>query len=178
MLTLLRIALIPAIIYFLLMPMPRGPLIALVLFSIAALSDAVDGYLARSRDRETNFGKLADPIADKLLIISILVIFIELKRISSVPVMIIIAREFLVTGLRIIASSQGVVLAASLLGKLKTVSQIGLVFALLGQEAFGWGATGELLKMIFIYLAVVLALVSGVEYFYRCRGLLRPKAQP
>lgn len=172
-LTLLRVLMIPAIVYFLLVPRPRGWLIAFVLFAIATLSDAVDGYLARQRKHETSLGKIADPIADKLLVTAVLLVFVELGQISSVPVIVLLAREFLVTGLRIVLSVQEVVLGAGLWGKLKTLTQIGLVFVLLGQEAFGWGATGELLKTIFLYGAVALALISGVEYFYRCRGMLR-----
>lgn len=172
-LTLLRIVFIPAILYFLLAPVPSGGLIALGLFALAALSDAVDGYLARSREDETNLGKFADPIADKLLVISVLLAFVQLQEISAVPVIIIIAREFLVMGLRTVIGVQGIVLGASLWGKLKTISQIGLVLVMLGQGAFSWGMAGELVKAVIIYLAVTLTVISGIEYFYRFRKLLR-----
>jgi CDP-diacylglycerol--glycerol-3-phosphate 3-phosphatidyltransferase len=170
LLTLLRIVFIPAILYFLLAPGPNFGLIALVLFALAALSDAVDGYLARSREDETNLGKFADPIADKLLVISVLLAFVQLQKILAVPVIIIIAREFLVTGLRTVMLTQGVVLGASIWGKLKTISQIGLVFVLLSQGAFHWDADG--VKTILIPIVVTVTVISGIEYFYRFRKLL------
>lgn len=169
-LTLVRILLIPAILYFVLVPVSNGGLISLILFALAALSDAVDGYLARVREDETNLGKFADPIADKLLIISVLLAFVQLQQLSAVPVIIIIAREFLVTGLRTVISVQGVVLGASIWGKLKTISQIVLVFVLLGQGAFRWDAA--LLKTVLIYVVVAVTVISGIEYFYRFRKLL------
>jgi CDP-diacylglycerol--glycerol-3-phosphate 3-phosphatidyltransferase len=170
-LTLLRIVLIPAILYFVLVPGPNFGLIALGLFALAALTDAADGYLARWRRNETTLGRFADPIADKILIISVLLAFVQLQQISAVPVIVIIAREFLVTGLRTVISTQGVVLEASLWGKLKTLSQIGLVFVLLSQSAFRWDAEG--VKAVLIPIVVAVTVISGAEYFYRFRQLLR-----
>lgn len=170
LLTLLRIVLIPAILYFVLVPGSYNGTIAFVLFALAALSDAADGFFARAQKGETNLGKFADPIADKILIISVLLAFVQLHEISSVPVIIIIAREFLVTGLRTVISSQGVVLGASLWGKLKTISQIGLVFVLLSQSALRWDADG--VKAILIPAVVAVTVISGIEYFYRFRKLL------
>lgn len=169
-LTLLRIVLIPVILYFVLVPGSYNGAIALALFALAALSDAADGFLARTQKGETNLGKFADPIADKILIISVLLGFVQLQEISAVPVIIIIAREFLVTGLRTVISSQGVVLGASLWGKLKTISQIGLVFVLLSQGAFRWDADG--VKSVLIPVVVAVTVISGIEYFYRFRKLL------
>ncbi|MCX8103006.1 MAG: CDP-diacylglycerol--glycerol-3-phosphate 3-phosphatidyltransferase [Candidatus Bipolaricaulota bacterium] len=169
-LTLLRVLFIPAILYFVLVPGSYNGAIALVLFALAALSDAVDGYIARLREHETNLGKFADPIADKILIISVLLAFVQLQEISAVPVIIIIAREFLVTGLRTVVSTHGVVLSASLWGKLKTISQIGLVCVLLSQEAFRWDADG--VKAVLVPIVVAVTVISGIEYFYRFRKLL------
>ena len=169
-LTLLRIVLIPAILYFVLVPGPSFGMIALGLFALAALTDAADGYLARWRRNETNLGKFADPIADKILISSVLLAFVQLQEISAVPVIVIIAREFLVTGLRTVINTQGVVLGASLWGKLKTVSQIGLVFVLLSQSAFRWDVNG--VKAALIPIVVAVTVISGIEYFYRFRKLL------
>lgn len=169
-LTLLRILLIPAILYFVLVSGSYHGAMALALFALAAISDAVDGYIARLREHETNVGKFADPIADKILIISVLLAFVQLQEISAVPVIIIVAREFLVTGLRTVISAQGVVLGASLWGKLKTISQIGLVFVLLSQSAFRWDADG--VKSVLIPLVVAVTVISGIEYFYRFRKLL------
>lgn len=169
-LTLLRILFIPAILYFVLVSGSYHGAIALVLFALAAISDAVDGYIARLREHETNVGKFADPIADKILIISVLLAFVQLQEIYAVPVIIIIAREFLVTGLRTVMLTQGVVLGASIWGKLKTISQIGLVFVLLSQGAFRWDADG--VKAILIPMVVTVTVISGIEYFYRFRKLL------
>lgn len=169
-LTLLRILLIPAILYFVLVSGSYHGAMALALFALAAISDAVDGYIARLREHETNVGKFADPIADKILIISVLLAFVQLQEISAVPVIIIVAREFLVTGLRTVISAQGVVLGASLWGKLKTISQIGLVFVLLSQGAFRWDADG--VKSVLIPIVVAVTVISGIEYFYRFRKLL------
>ncbi len=164
-LTFLRVLLIPLIIFFLFSA--QGASIALVLFIVAALSDLIDGYLARRRAHETDLGKIADPIADKLLVMAVLLAFIELDQISSVPVMVLLAREFLVTGLRIAAGARGIVVGAGLSGKLKTVSQMALVLALLGERTFGGDATSDLLITVLLSLAVVLSVVSGAEYFYR-----------
>ena len=169
-LTLLRLVLIPVILYFVLVPGSYNGAIALALFALAAFSDAADGWAARAQKGETKLGKFADPIADKILIISVLLAFVQLQEITAVPVIIIIAREFLVTGLRTVMSTQGVVLGASLWGKLKTLSQMGLVFVLLSQGAFRWDADG--VKAILVPLVVAITVISGIEYFYRFRKLL------
>lgn len=168
--TLLRIVLIPAILYFMLVSGSHHELIALGLFAVAAMTDAIDGYLARRQQDETNLGRFADPIADKILISSVLLAFVQLQEISAVPVIIIIAREFLVTGLRTLISTHGVVLEASLWGKLKTLSQIGLVCVLLSQSAFRWDA--DSVKTVFIPIVLAITVISGIEYFYRFRKLL------
>ncbi|MCS6937107.1 MAG: CDP-diacylglycerol--glycerol-3-phosphate 3-phosphatidyltransferase [Candidatus Bipolaricaulota bacterium] len=163
-LTLLRVLLIPFIVFFLFAPQGAWP--ALVLFLIAALSDLVDGYIARRRADETDLGKIADPIADKLLVLAVLLVFVEFGRISSVPVMVLLAREFLVSGLRIAAGARGRVIAAGLGGKLKTISQMALVLALLGERVLGQGGS-VLWVTALLWLTVVLSVVSGAEYFYR-----------
>jgi len=156
---------------FLLLPIKGGPLVAIIIFALAALSDAIDGWLARSFKQTTAFGQFADPIADKLLIMAALLAFIQRGEISAIPVMIILSREFLVTGLRIWAAAQAQIIQASALGKLKTLSHIGLVFIILGDSYWSWGPAGEIVKNVFIYLAVVLAVASAVEYFYNSRRL-------
>ncbi len=168
--TLARIVLIPAILYFVLTSGSHHELIALLLFAVAAMTDAIDGYVARRQRDETNLGKFADPIADKILILSVLVAFVQLQEISAVPVIIIIAREFLVTGLRTVIGAHGVVLGASVWGKLKTFSQMGLLFVLLSQGAFRWDADG--VKTLLIPIVVAITVISGIEYFYRFRKLL------
>lgn len=173
--TLIRIAVIPIFLFFLLSEVVRGgELIALVIFTLAALSDAVDGWLARNRGQVTDFGKFADPIADKLLIMAALLVFVGMGEISPVWIVIILTREMLVMGLRIWAMAQNVVISASILGKLKTLSHIGLVIVLIGHHHWKWGVTGDQVKLAFIVLAVALTLLSGFEYFYKSRNLFRP----
>ncbi|MBI1729737.1 CDP-diacylglycerol--glycerol-3-phosphate 3-phosphatidyltransferase [Candidatus Acetothermia bacterium] len=172
--TLLRMAMIPLFLFFLLSGIvPHGEIFALVVFATAAISDGVDGWIARSRKQETLFGKFADPIADKLLIMAALLAFVGLGEIWNVWVLIILAREFLVMGLRLLAISHDVVISASILGKLKTLSHICLVVVLLLNRFWEWGPVGDSVKNGFIYLAVALTLLSGFEYFYKSRSLFR-----
>jgi CDP-diacylglycerol--glycerol-3-phosphate 3-phosphatidyltransferase len=169
--TLARIACVPLFMFLVLSGRSLGTILAIALFSLAAISDAVDGYLARSLKQTTLLGKFADPIADKLLVVAALLAFVQLGELTAAPVMVIVAREFLVTGLRILAIAQGEVIAASLFGKLKTISQIGLVLAILVARIAGWGDAGEVAKAGFLYLAITLSLISAGEYFYRSRHL-------
>ncbi|HDL85803.1 MAG TPA: CDP-diacylglycerol--glycerol-3-phosphate 3-phosphatidyltransferase [Candidatus Acetothermia bacterium] len=169
--TLARIASVPLFMYLLLMEKPIATILAIVLFVLAAASDAVDGYLARSMKQTTVFGKFADPIADKLLIAGALIAFVQLGELSAAVTMIIISREFLVTGLRIMAIAEGKVIAASPLGKLKTMSHIGLVLIILSGRYFSLGPALSTTKAVFVYLAIALAIISGGEYFYRSRQL-------
>jgi CDP-diacylglycerol--glycerol-3-phosphate 3-phosphatidyltransferase len=157
--------------YLLLMDKPVGTILAIVLFVLAAASDAVDGYLARSMNQTTVFGKFADPIADKLLIAGALISFVQLGELSASVTMVIISREFLVTGLRIMAIAEGEVISASPLGKLKTLSHIGLVLIILAGRYFVLSPALLTTKSVFIYLAIALAVISGGEYFYRSRRL-------
>jgi CDP-diacylglycerol--glycerol-3-phosphate 3-phosphatidyltransferase len=150
---------------------PVGRVVGVVLFFLSAMSDAVDGYLARSFKQTSVFGKFADPIADKLLVISALVCLLQLGELNAVWVMIIIAREFLVTGLRILAISEGQVIPASLLGKLKTISHVVLVLAILVDRSFTVGAWIGIARDAALALALALTVISGVEYFVRCRKL-------
>ncbi|MCS7240607.1 MAG: CDP-diacylglycerol--glycerol-3-phosphate 3-phosphatidyltransferase [Candidatus Bipolaricaulota bacterium] len=177
-LTLARFAAVPLFLVFLFMPGTVFKILALAIFAVAALTDAVDGYLARSLREVTTFGKLADPIADKVLVAAALVSFVEFGELRAIPVIVILAREFLVTGLRIFAIAEGVVVPASSLGKLKTISHVGLVLFILATRYFGIGEWGELAKQGFLYLAVALAVVSGGEYFWRARALFRPRLTP
>src|SRR5881398_750686 len=131
-LTVIRILLVPVLIVALLDKTGGGDLLAAIVFATASLTDAIDGYLARSRNWVTTFGKLMDPIADKLLIVAALVALVSLGRLEAWVAMVIIAREFAVTVLRAaIGTQQGVVIAASWLGKLKTVAQVAMVMALI-----------------------------------------------
>ncbi|MGB9757184.1 MAG: CDP-diacylglycerol--glycerol-3-phosphate 3-phosphatidyltransferase [Candidatus Bipolaricaulaceae bacterium] len=174
-LTVARVAAVPLFLVFLFLPGTVFKILALVIFALAALTDAVDGYLARSLREVTTFGKLADPIADKILVAAALVSFVEFGELRALPVIVILGREFLVTGLRIFALAEGVTIAASGLGKLKTISHVGLVLFILATRYFGIGAWGEVAKQAFLYLAVGLAVISGGEYFWRARDLFRAR---
>jgi len=169
--TLARIASVPLFMFLVLLGGNVATILAIALFSLEAISDAVDGYLARSFKQTTLFGQFADPIADKLLIVAALISFVQLGELTAAPVMVIVAREFLVTGLRILAIAQGEVIAASLFGKLKTISHIGLVLVVLVDRLSSWGEPGKQAKAGFLYLAITLSLISAGEYFYRCRRL-------
>lgn len=162
---------IPLFLFFLYSEHPLFGIFALAIFAIAAATDAVDGYLARSRAQTTPFGQFMDPIADKILVMAALVSFVELGELPGIPVIAILAREFLVTGLRILAVGQGIAVPASPLGKLKTISHVALVLVILVGRHFGLGTIGPELKMAFLYLALLLALVSGGEYFWRARAV-------
>src|SRR4051812_11892162 len=171
-LTLVRILLVPVLLVALLDETPNGDLLAAIVFAVASLTDAIDGYLARSRNWVTTFGKLMDPIADKLLIIGALVALVSLNRLAAWVAMVIIAREFAVTAMRMAAVSQGVVVSANVLGKLKTVLQVGMVFALIivGDDDQAWVS-------VLVYLTVAVTVFSGVDYFFGIRGKLRERDQ-
>lgn len=131
-LTIMRIILIPLFLVFILVKdIPYGSLIALLIFVLASITDKVDGYIARSRNQITNFGKFMDPLADKMLVISALIALVECGLIPSWMVIVIIAREFAISGLRMLAASEGLIVAASWWGKIKTVIQIAATMALL-----------------------------------------------
>src|SRR5215475_10457840 len=130
-LTVFRILLVPVLVVALLDATPSGDLFAAIVFAVASLTDLLDGYLARTRNSITTFGKLMDPIADKLLIIAALVALVSLGRLEAWVAMVIIAREFAVTAMRMAAAQQGVIVPAGTLGKAKTVTQVAAIFALI-----------------------------------------------
>jgi CDP-diacylglycerol--glycerol-3-phosphate 3-phosphatidyltransferase len=165
-LTLLRILAVPVVVVALLGETPNGDALAAAVFALAAVTDGLDGYFARSRGSITTFGKLMDPIADKLLIVAALVSLVSLDRLEAWVAMVIIAREFAVTVMRVIAAERGVVIAASWLGKAKTVLQIAAVFALIAANpAPAW-------VDVLVYLAVAATLISGADYFFGLRRRL------
>ncbi|HEY5557113.1 CDP-diacylglycerol--glycerol-3-phosphate 3-phosphatidyltransferase [Acetobacterium sp.] len=162
--TVLRMLMIPFFIAALLIDFPFHQPIAAALFIIAALTDSLDGYLARSRNLVTDFGKFMDPLADKLLVCSALICFVELGSVPAWIVIIIIAREFAITGLRTLAASDGIVISASKWGKAKTMSQmIAIVIILFNNWPFA--LINFPADMIMIYIALVLTIFSGVDYF-------------
>jgi CDP-diacylglycerol---glycerol-3-phosphate 3-phosphatidyltransferase len=160
LLTLIRILLVPVLVVVLLQATPHGSWVAAAVFALAAITDTLDGYLARSRRSVTTFGKVMDPIADKLLIAAALISLVSVGRVAPWAAMVIIAREFAVSGLRVAAGAQGVVIPASALGKLKTISQVAAVLALIAAHDGGaWWAQALL------YLAVATTIASGADYF-------------
>ena len=162
-LTLLRILAAPVVVVALLGETPNGDALAAGVFALAALTDGLDGYFARSRDAVTTFGKLMDPVADKLLIAAALVSLVSLDRLAAWVAMVIIAREFAVTVMRAIAAERGIVISASWMGKVKTVLQIAAVFALIAANpAPAWVDA-------LVYAAVAVTVISGADYFFGLR---------
>ncbi|HEY5942509.1 MAG TPA: CDP-diacylglycerol--glycerol-3-phosphate 3-phosphatidyltransferase [Solirubrobacterales bacterium] len=162
-LTLLRILAVPVVVVALLGETPNGDALAAGVFALAALTDGLDGYFARSRDAVTTFGKLMDPLADKLLIIGALVSLVSLNRLAAWVAMVIIAREIAVTILRTIAAERGIIIAASWMGKAKTVLQIAAIIALIATNP------APLWVDILVYLALAVTVISGFDYFFGLR---------
>jgi CDP-diacylglycerol---glycerol-3-phosphate 3-phosphatidyltransferase len=170
-LTVLRILAVPVIVVALLDETPNGDALAAGVFALAALTDGLDGYFARSRDAVTTFGKLMDPLADKLLIVAALVSLVSLDRLAAWVAMVIIARELAVTGLRAVAAERGVVISASWLGKVKTILQVAAVFALIAADP------APLWVDVLVYVAVAMTLISGADYFFGLRRRLEEQRE-
>jgi CDP-diacylglycerol---glycerol-3-phosphate 3-phosphatidyltransferase len=162
-LTVSRILMVPVIVVALLDETAEGDVIAAALFAVAALTDGLDGYIARRQRQETTFGKLMDPLADKLLVTAALVSLVSLDRVAAWVAMVIIAREFAVTGLRSVAAERGVVISASWLGKAKTGLQVAAIFGLIAFEPTPVGVD------ILVYAAVAMTVISGADYFLGLR---------
>ncbi len=168
--TIFRICLIPLFIILMLVHrIPYNELLALIVFSVACISDALDGYLARKNNLITDFGKFMDPLADKLLVCSALICFIEQDQIESWIVIVIIAREFIISGFRLVAANKGAVIAASVWGKFKTTSQMIMCILLIAN--IDW-QPAYILEQIFIYLSLVLTVLSLAECVYKNRSVL------
>lgn len=167
-LTLIRILLVPVLVVVLLGETENGDLWAAIVFALASVTDAMDGYLARTRNAITTFGKLMDPIADKLLIIAALVALVSLDRLAAWVAMVIIARELTVTVTRMQATQHGVVIAANSWGKAKTITQVAAIFFLIavGEPSPAW-VDG------LVYGMVGITIVSGIDYFFGLRRVLR-----
>jgi CDP-diacylglycerol--glycerol-3-phosphate 3-phosphatidyltransferase len=162
-LTVLRILAVPVLVVALLGETPDGDVIAAIVFALAALTDGLDGYIARRQQSITNFGKLMDPLADKLLVVAALVSLVSLDRLAAWVAMVIIARELAVTGLRGLAAERGVVIAASWLGKVKTALQVGAILALIAFDP------SPVWVDVLLYLAVAVTVISGADYFFGLR---------
>lgn len=178
-LTLLRIILVPFFIIAMLVNFPFHYLVAGCIFGVASVTDTLDGKIARSRNLVTDFGKFADPLADKILVLTALVCFLQVGLLGSfgaIPVIIVLFREFAVSGIRLVAASSGKVVAANIWGKIKTVSQmvgISVIFAMqvvleiLGAMKVSTGFVSEVFYYIgngLIWLSTVFTLISGIIY--------------
>lgn len=173
MITLARMALIPIFMYCAISDGAQGNWIALALFAFASLTDGIDGYIARKYNQITDFGKLVDPLADKLLVMSALLILLEQGVLPSWACILILAREFIVSSLRSIAASKGVVLAASWWGKVKTVSQlICVMYLLAGFDDILLFDTLSLQNLL-IWVMVFFTVFSGYDYLRRNFGLIK-----
>ena len=168
-LTIFRVILIPFFIIALLVPgIPAGNWIALAIFIVASLTDLLDGKIARKYNLVTNFGKFMDPLADKLLVCSALICLVELSRIPSWMVVIIIAREFTISVFRLIAADNGVVIAASYWGKFKTTFQMIAVCLMIANIP-----VLSLLTTVITWIAVILTVVSLVDYLVKNKDVMK-----
>jgi CDP-diacylglycerol--glycerol-3-phosphate 3-phosphatidyltransferase len=163
-LTLIRILLVPVVVVALTVETPGGSTVAAIVFAIAAFTDGLDGYIARSRQSVTTFGKVMDPVADKLMIAAALISLVSLDRLAAWVAMVIIAREFAVSGLRIAAGQQGVVIPASGLGKVKTIVQVAAVLALIAAND-----ASDAWVQALVYAMVAITVASGADYFLNFR---------
>jgi CDP-diacylglycerol--glycerol-3-phosphate 3-phosphatidyltransferase len=168
-----RVVLVPVLMAFLLADIKNGDLFALAVFILAAASDSLDGYLARRFRQTTALGAFLDPLADKLLVAAALLSLIQLNYLSAWVAMVVLAREFAVTGLRMVAAVQGTVIAASKWGKAKTASQMLAIAVLIIEPRWitphvTW--KGPHISWYLVMLMLVLTVVSGVDYFVHARG--------
>ncbi|WP_300384832.1 CDP-diacylglycerol--glycerol-3-phosphate 3-phosphatidyltransferase [Clostridium sp.] len=186
-LTLLRILLVPIFLLFITVKqIPYGTFIATFVFVIAAITDQLDGHIARSRNQITTFGKFMDPLADKLLVTSALIALVDLKIIAAWAAVIIIAREFAVSGLRTIAAAEGKIIAASMWGKVKTVTQIiAIITSLLrvniesSETLLAYFSANSFMiniikfsPKITMLLAIIITIISGVDYFAKNKKII------
>ena len=169
-LTIARICMIPLFVVLILwVPKPVGNILSMIVFIIASLTDTADGYIARKYNYVSTFGKFMDPLADKLLVCSALICLVDLGRIESWIVIIIIAREFIISGFRLVAVEKGVVIAANIWGKVKTVMQMLMVILMLGNFSGFLGTVAQILK----WAALVLTLISLATYLFQNRHVLK-----
>lgn len=168
-LTIIRVLLIPFFVAFMLCNITAyDNYIALAIFIVASLTDTLDGYLARKNNQVTNFGKFMDPLADKLLVCSALICLLSNGMISTVVVLIIIAREFIISGFRLIASDNGVVIAASYWGKFKTTFQMVMICLMIANFP-----QLQILTDIIMWIALILTVVSLIDYLVKNKDVMK-----
>lgn len=177
-LTILRMVMTPFLVLFMLMNFKFSPLLAFIIFAAASITDFIDGKVARSRNLVTDFGKFLDPIADKIIVLSVLICLIPKGLCSPVVVVIVIFREFIVSSLRLLAASNNVVLAAEKSGKVKTAFQmISLTLILFLRSVtslFAVGMPVAVISNILMWLTAAITLYSGLEYMVRNRKYINP----
>ena len=169
-LTVLRIIMVPFFVFFMLTDVggPANKWIALILFCIASLTDLLDGKIARKYNLVTNFGKFMDPLADKLLVCSAMICLVEMKKLAAWIVIVIIAREFIISGFRLVASDNGIVIAASYWGKFKTVFQMEMIIVLI----MDLGGVFDLIGNVLIWIALALTIISLMDYVLKNKQVL------
>lgn len=167
-LTMLRILLIPVFMVVLYWDFPGATWVAVAIFIIASFTDLLDGKIARKYNLVTNFGKFMDPLADKLLVCTALICLTSMNRLNVIVVLVIIAREFIISGFRLVASDNGIVIAASYWGKFKTVSQMALIIVLIMDLGGVWNVVGTVLT----WVALLLTIVSLIDYIAKNKQVL------
>ena len=167
-LTVGRIILVPFFVAALLANFPLNNAVALIIFIAASLTDMFDGKIARKYNLVTNFGKFMDPLADKLLVCTALICLTSMNRLNVIVVLVIIAREFIISGFRLVASDNGIVIAASYWGKFKTVSQMALIIVLIMDLGGVWNVVGTVLT----WVALLLTVVSLIDYIAKNKQVL------
>lgn len=170
--TLFRVFLVPIFIVALYSGHEHSLYIAGAIFIFASITDSIDGYLARSRNLITNFGKFADPLADKILASAALISLVDIGKVPAWIVITIIAREFIITGFRVLAASEGLTIAASPLGKFKTVTQL-IAITLLLLNNFPFNYIGIPADMILLYISLFFTVISGVDYIKKNLHILK-----
>lgn len=170
--TVFRVFLVPIFMIVLYSDLQYSTYIAAIIFIFASFTDTLDGYIARSRNLVTNFGKFVDPLADKILVSAALISLVGLYKVPAWVVVIIIAREFTITGFRVLAASQGVTIAASPLGKIKTITQL-VAITLLLLNNFPFNYLNFPVDMIMLYVSLFFTVLSGIDYLVRNKDTLK-----
>lgn len=175
-LTILRVILVPVFMAFLLINQVWSQIAALIIFAAASATDAIDGYIARHYNQITTFGKFMDPLADKMLTTAAFLVLLEHGRVSCIAVMIVLAREFIVSGVRMLAVADGKVIAASMLGKIKTVSQMIAIIAaiILMNNAFS-EQPAMLITNILVWISTAITVISGIDYIVKNRYIFKDR---
>ena len=169
-LTVLRVIMIPFFVAFLLFDITgsANKWIALVIFCVASLTDMLDGKIARKHNLVTNFGKFMDPLADKLLVCTATICLVDMNKLNVIVVIIIIAREFIISGFRLVASDNGIVIAASYWGKFKTVSQMAMTIVLIADL----GGVFDIIGTVLVWISLILTIVSLIDYVLKNKQVL------